>query len=153
MKSKYKGFRSSYEGFFVPKNPDKYKGDTKNIVYRSRLEYRFYSYFDKHPAILKWGSEERDMVVKYIHPMDNKYHRYFIDAWVKIQTKSGEIKEYLIEIKPFAFTTPPVVPARKTKSFREAVARWLINAAKWEAARKFAKQKGIEFIIMTEKDL
>lgn len=145
--------RSNYKGIFVPSHPEKYQGDVKNIVYRSKLEFKYYTYFDRHPSILKWASEEKDMIVKYISPVDNKYHRYFIDAWVKLKNKKDEIKEYLIEIKPFVFTVPPIAPARKTKGFMETVMTWGINNAKWESARKYAKKRGIEFIILTEKDI
>ena len=30
---------------------------------------------------------------------------------------------------------------------------WVVNQAKWEAAEKWAKKKGIEFKILTEKEL
>ena len=30
---------------------------------------------------------------------------------------------------------------------------WVINQAKWEAARKWAEKKGYEFLILTEKEL
>jgi len=48
----------SYKGKFRPKNPNKYKGNPSNIIYRSLLERRFMVYLDNNPSILKWQSEE-----------------------------------------------------------------------------------------------
>jgi hypothetical protein len=33
------------------------------------------------------------------------------------------------------------------------VQTWGVNDAKWKAARIYAKQRGLEFIILTEKEL
>ena len=30
---------------------------------------------------------------------------------------------------------------------------WVVNQAKWEAAKKWADKKGYEFLILTEKEL
>jgi len=78
----------SYKGKFIPTNPKKYLGDVNSIIYRSLLERRFMVYCDQTPKVLKWTSEE--VVVPYISPVDNKMHRYFVDFFVEVQTKSGE---------------------------------------------------------------
>ena len=36
----------SYKGIYRPSNPKKYKGDSKNIIYRSLWERKFMNYCD-----------------------------------------------------------------------------------------------------------
>ena len=50
--------RRAYKGIFKPLNPQKYKGNVKNIVYRSRWEKRFMNYCDRTKEIIEGGSEE-----------------------------------------------------------------------------------------------
>ena len=143
-------FKNLKQGFFKPRNPQKYSGDVKNIVYRSGLELNFFHYMDLNKYVLKWHSEET--VVKYIS-IDGKQHRYFLDLWCQVQDKTGNIKEYICEIKPFAFTQPPPKQQRETKLWREKVKTWLINQMKWESAKQYAEKHGQEFKILTERDL
>ncbi len=42
-----------HQGYFKPKNPQKYKGDPTNIIYRSGWELKFMLYVDSHPEILE----------------------------------------------------------------------------------------------------
>jgi hypothetical protein len=78
----------SYQGYFKPKNPQKYKGDPTNIVYRSSWELKLMTYLDLHKDIVTWGSEE--LIIPYRSPIDNKIHRYFPDF---IVTKINFIKQ------------------------------------------------------------
>lgn len=135
-----------------PKNPEKYQGDVKNIIARSNLEIKFMNYCDSRDNILKWASEE--FFIPYISPVDGRPHRYFVDFACSMINSKGEIKHYLVEIKPDVETRPPV----KTKGKRQAVLleetiTYAVNQAKWKAAKEFAKQRGAEFIVVTEKDL
>lgn len=41
-----------YKGRFSPRNPQKYKGDPTNIIYRSGWELRVMKFFDDNEAIL-----------------------------------------------------------------------------------------------------
>ena len=136
---------------FIPTNPSKYAGDPTSIIMRSSWETKFAIWCDKNPAIVKWHSEET--VVPYVSPIDNRMHRYFIDFKVKVLDKNGALKEYLVEIKPFNQTMPPIPQQRKTQRFLKEVQTWGVNDAKWKAARNYAKQRGQEFIILTEKEL
>ena len=78
------------QGIFKPKNHTKFIGD--KAVYRSGLELKFFRFCDDNPNILKWSSE--NVVVPYIHPVDGRVHRYFVDNYIKV--REGEnIKEYL----------------------------------------------------------
>jgi hypothetical protein len=63
------------------------------------------------------------------------------------------LKTYLIEIKPESQTLPPVPPKKKTKRFIQEVMTYGKNQAKWKAATEYAKDRGWEFMILTEKHL
>ena len=138
----------SYKGKFRPKNPNKYKGNPTNIIYRSLLERRMMVYLDKNPEIEHWASEE--LPIRYYSPIDNKWHRYFVDFIVK--TIKG--KKILIEVKPSRQCVPPKKPTgRKTRSYMRESFEYIRNKAKWQAATRYCKDNGAEFKIITEKDL
>jgi len=141
----------SYKGKFYPSYPKKYKGDSTNIIYRSLWERRFMVYCDKNENILEWGSEE--IVVPYRSPVDNRYHRYFPDFYIKYKEKSGKIKKSLIEIKPYKQCIEPKVQKRKTKGYIYEVVEYAKNQAKWEAAREWCLDRGYEFKVLTENEL
>lgn len=145
MSSKYR------QGYFKPLNPKKYKGNSTNIIYRSSWEAKLLSYLDKHPDVLEWSSEE--FCIGYKSPLDDKMHRYFPDAWAKIKSKSGEIKNFVIEVKPLKQTQPPKKPKKETKRYLQEMHTWLINNSKFNAAEEYCKKKGWIFIILTEKEL
>jgi len=140
----------SYKGKFTPKNPQKYKGDPTNIIYRSLWEVKVMKYLDDHPDVIWWGSEE--LFIPYWNPIDNRKHRYFPDFVAKIKQKSGLVKTFIIEDKPDAQTKPPT-QKRKTKRDLEESATYIINQSKWKAATEFCKDHGWEFQIFTEKHL
>lgn len=146
MKEKY------YQGRYSPKNPEKYKGDYKNIIYRSSWELRFMKYCDDNPNIIEWGSEE--FFINYFDPTTNKIRRYFPDFFVKIRNKMGEIKKYIIEVKPKKQTIQPKPnPKRKTKSWINEVITYEKNLSKWKAAKEFCDDNLMEFKIITEDEL
>lgn len=106
---------------------------------------------DSHDHILEWGSEE--IVVPYRSPLDGRVHRYFVDFYAKVRNKSGTAKKYLIEVKPKKQTVEPKIPKRKTKRYLTEVTTYITNQAKWEAAREWCADHGLEFIILTEDHL
>jgi hypothetical protein len=132
-------------------NAAKYKGDITNIVYRSLWELKFMKWCDSSISVVEWGSET--VIIPYISPIDNKVHRYFVDFYIKVKTKTNSIEKYLIEIKPEKFTKPPEIPKKKTKRFIDEVFQYGVNDAKWKAAFEFCKDRNMKFIILTEKDL
>jgi TnsA endonuclease N terminal len=136
---------------FIPTNPQKYSGDVNNIIMRSSWETRFANWCDKNPSIIRWSSEET--VIPYICPTDNKMHRYFIDFKIRVQQKDGSVRVYLIEIKPIKQTIPPEFPGRRTKKYLVESYGFLKNQAKWKAAEQYAKDRGWQFKIVTEKEL
>ena len=140
----------SYKGKYQPSHPKKYRGDSSNIIYRSLWERKFMVYCDMNENILEWGSEE--IVVPYRSPIDNRYHRYFPDFYIKYKDKGGKIKKSLIEIKPFKQTMEPKVQKRKTKGYIYEVVEYAKNQAKWEAAREWLLDRGYEFRVLTENE-
>jgi hypothetical protein len=142
------------QGFFKPINPEKYKGNVKrgSIVYRSGWELKLMSKLDKHPDVLQWSSEE--VVIPYKSPVDNRYHRYFVDFYVEFKDKDGNLKKWLIEVKPKKQVMAPVRRKnQREKTFLNEVLTWGVNSAKWEAAKKACVNKGWEFKIFTEDEL
>ena len=96
------------QGFFYPRNLDKFVGKENKAIYRSGLELEYFRILDKNPNVLKWGSEE--VVVPYF--FENKWHKYYVDLFVVF--KFGEsVKKYFIELKPYAQTVEPKVSKRK----------------------------------------
>ena len=141
-----------YQGLFRCRNPQKYIGDPTNIWMRSGWEFRLASYLDQHPAVIQWVSEE--FMIPYVKPTDNRVHRYFPDFWAKIKDKEGKIITYLIEVKPYKQSVPPVITPRKRKqTILEEQTTFLVNQAKWSAARQYCEKRGWKFIVITEREL
>ena len=141
----------TYKGWFKPKNPQKYKGDSNNIVFRSSWEHRVMKWFDEHPQVEWWGSEE--LVISYISPVDNKKHRYFPDFVVKVKTQNGFTKTMMLEVKPKHQTVPPEPQKRATKKYITEVVTYGVNQAKWKYADEYCKDRGWEFRVLTEEHL
>jgi hypothetical protein len=141
----------SYKGRFQPSYPKKYKGDPTNIIYRSLWERKFMVYCDLNENIIEWGSEE--LALPYRSPVDNRIHRYFPDFYIKVKESTGQVKKYIIEIKPQRQTIEPKVPKRKTKGYIYEVVEYAKNQAKWKAAKEWCLDRGYEFKILTENEL
>ena len=141
----------AYRGKYYPTYPKKYKGDPSNIIYRSLWERKFMVYCDKNDKILEWGAEE--FFIPYRSPLDGKIHRYFPDFYVKVKTKQGTLKKWVVEVKPKVYTRPPKTPKRKTKKYITAVRNWAVNDAKWKNAIEYCNDRNMEFIIITEDEL
>ena len=77
--------------------------------------------------------------------------RYFPDFWIKYRNSKNIITQKVIEVKPKKYTKPPPKnPKRKTRVWKNDVLEYVKNRAKWTAAEKYCKKKGIEFQILTE---
>ena len=140
IKSKYK-----------PEYPKKYKGDPNNIICRSSWERRFCRWCDLNENIISWGSEE--FSIPYVSPVDNRVHRYFPDFIIKVREQTGEIKTYIIEVKPKKQTIQPKQKSRVTKSYLYECKTYAVNQAKWQAADEFCKDHMIGFKVITEEEL
>ena len=142
---------ATYKGSYKPKNPEKYKGDVSSIIYRSGWERSCMNYFDNNPNVIEWQSEE--VIIPYRSPIDGRLHRYFPDFKIKVRDKTGKISTYLIEVKPFNQTQPPVLKSRKTKRYINEVKTYGINSSKWDAALQYCADRGWKFQIITEHEL
>lgn len=142
---------ATYKGLYKPKNPEKYKGDVTSIIYRSSWERSCMNYFDNNPNIVEWQSEE--VIIPYRSPIDGRLHRYFPDFKIKVRDSSGRINTYLIEVKPFYQTQPPVVKTRKSRKYINEVKTFGINTSKWKAAQEYCADRGWKFQIITENEL
>ena len=140
IKSKYK-----------PSYPDKYQGDSSNIICRSSWERKFCHYCDLNENILEWGSEE--LWIPYVSPIDKRVHRYFPDFIMKVKESNGQIKTYVVEVKPKKQTIEPKKRSRVTKSYIYECKTYAVNQAKWKAAKEFCDDRLINFKIITENEL
>ena len=143
----------SYKGKFRPKNRHKIIGDPDNIVFRSLLERSYMKYFDSNESVIRWASEE--LRIPYLSPVDKKMHRYFPDFYVEVKNKDGNIDKYIIEIKPDSQLREPKPPntEKQKKRYVKEYATWMINNAKWDAAKQLCEQNDITFKTWSEKTI
>jgi len=143
-----------YQGIYHVVNKNKYMGDTLPVI-RSSYEARFFTWLDKNEKVKRWGSEI--IKIPYSFAIDEKIHNYIPDVYAEIEDKNGNIKKYLIEIKPKTQCFPPKQPKNKNQ---KAHRRYLMEAEmfiknqnKWAFADKWCKSNGIIFTVITEDDL
>jgi len=141
----------SIKSRYVPSYPEKYLGDSNNIICRSSWERKFCRWCDLNENIISWGSEE--IHIKYYDPVKKRVRNYFPDFIIKVKERDGKIKKYIIEVKPKKQTVPPKPRSRTTKSYINEVYTYATNQAKWKAAEEFCKDRMIEFKIITEDEL
>jgi len=141
--------RSFRQGVFNIKNKEKYRGSLP-VFYRSSWEAKIMAILDHNPNILSWGSES--VVISYENPLTGRISRYFIDFNMTMRDKEGNLKKFLIEIKPHAQTIPPS-QTKNTRSLQRRQGEYIKNQKKWEAARSFAAKHGSNFVVLTEKHL
>jgi hypothetical protein len=133
------------QGRFTLKNPAKYAGN-KTPTYRSSWEFAFMKMCDENPAITQWASEA--IRIPYKNPLSGKNTIYVPDFFIAYADAQGTQHVELIEVKP------------ANQTFREQLgnsranqAHYVINQAKWGAARAWCKQKNITFRIINEGDM
>ena len=136
-----------YKGRYRVLNPEKYKGDLGNVVYRSHWEFKLFRWLDEGSHIKSWSSEE--VIIPYRCKTDGKIHRYFVD--VKAEFTDGRV--ILIEVKPKKESQPPKNPGKKTRKYITEVMTYAKNISKWEAAREYAADRGWLFEVWTEETL
>ena len=126
-------------------------GNPTNIIMRSSWETRFALWCDKNPSIIKWKSEET--IIPYRCPTDNRIHRYFVDFQIQVKKKDSTLMTYLVEVKPSSQAKMPKYPGRTTKRYLAESMTYMKNQAKWEAAKKYAEDRGWQFKVITEYEL
>lgn len=144
---KRKQFKS---GIYTPINPEKCLDNKQKFVYRSSYEMNFFRFCDLNPKVIKWGAEVT--VIPYICKTDGKLHRYYIDNKLILENSKGELKTYLIEIKPYNQTIAPKPSKRKKKQtvLYESF-QYLKNQSKWNSASQYCLENGFIWCILTEK--
>ena len=133
------------QGKFNLKHPEKYVG-TKTPTYRSGWEFTFMKFCDEHPSVSQWASEA--IRIPYRNPLTGKQTIYVPDFFIVYSDRGGKQRVELIEVKP-----KNQAVKEKLGRNRANQAHWVVNQAKWEAARAWCKQKKIFFRIVTEDDI
>lgn len=158
--------RKYVSGPYTPKNPEKYIG-TKIPVYKSSYEWRMMYWCDLNTNVLKWSYEPFPIEYTFQVPdtapdwmkslVDYKVHRYYVDFYARIVDNDGRVKDYMLEIKPYNQTVIPKEPKRKTKKtlkqFYISMCEFIKNSNKWAAAREKFNKQGIDFQVLTERNL
>jgi len=157
-----------HQGFFKPKNPDKYMSDITKIIYRSRWELCFMNYCDMEPSIKRWSSEYNTIVYQ---DENNKHHRYYPDFYIEIIDPKDPMRcdKVVIEIKPFKEVKPDFVKLDGTiippelylkkmtpkayESYEYQLKTYMKNLQKWTKAKYWCEKNGMMFKIITENYL
>jgi hypothetical protein len=110
---------------------------------------------DDNDKVLKWNFES--IGIPYWNPIKKKVSTYWVDTWVRIDNGNNKTEDWILEIKPLKYTKPPEEPKRLTESALNQYAlhakTYIINRAKFEAAKDFAHSKKMNFGIITENFL
>ena len=138
------------QGIYKCIHPEKYKGSFP-IYTRSSWEAKVCKFLDYNSNILAWESES--VIIPYQNPLTGRISRYFVDFNATMRDKNGEIKKFLIEVKPHSQTLPPVQKNRRTKTLIRQQAEYVKNQAKWKSAVEYCTKKNLTFVILTEKQL
>jgi hypothetical protein len=132
-------------GLYEMKNPDKYVGK-KKPRYRSSWEWAFMRFCDNNPGITSWASES--IQIPYRNPLTGRNTIYVPDFFIIYHNKKKQRVAELIEVKPNNQAKTESIGKNKQNQ-----AAYIVNRAKWEAANKWAKHKGIRFRVITESDM
>ena len=133
------------QGKYTLKNPAKYIGTTVP-TYRSSWEFAFMKFCDEHNSVRNWASEA--VKIPYRNPLSGKFTIYVPDFFITYVNAQGKQHVELIEVKPASQTFEDKLGKSKYNK-----AHYVVNQAKWSAARAWCKQKGIFFRVITEGDI
>lgn len=134
-------------GFYRPKNPEKYKGDPTQIVFRSSWEIKMMRRLDADPNVVEWSSES--IIVPYRDKSTGRFRRYFPDFWFR----RSDGRCFMVEVKPFKETVPPAKENKTEKRFIRECLVFAKNQSKWEAAERYCAERDWTFIKITEREL
>lgn len=142
---------------YIPINTNKYCGQYP-IYIKSSWEEKFCKWLDYNKNVVEWASEPYR--IPYVDPtrgrngiLDEKMGKrrtYYPDFYIQFTNR----KKYIIEVKPEKHTRMPKNKGKKSKkTMVERKRIYLVNTAKFESAKKFAKKLGMEFLVLTEREL
>ena len=149
------------QGYYQVRNTHKYAGDPRVVIYRSSWELKFMQQCDFCKQIVRWGSEP--VKIKYLSPIDNRMHDYNVDFFIEvadIEVEEGvepKKTKYIVEIKPSSqISREPILEGRvtekKLKRHHELTKMYHVNKAKQIAAIKWAKDRDMKYIVLTEEN-
>jgi len=143
------------QGKYQLRNPDKYKGNPNEVIYRSSWEFAFCNYLDMNESIIKWSCEQP--IITY-SDLRNKVHRYYPDFYYEKKTNNDDrMDRVIVEIKPKVELFPPQRPKNETakalENYEYSVRTHIKNKLKWSAAEEYATKRGMKFVIITEEQL
>lgn len=108
-------------------------------------------HLDDNPSVIGWSNEE--IVIPYLSPIDNRWHRYFPDFFVRVKNKNGIQEAMILEVKPASQSAPPQKKSKITRRYIQEVVTWGVNEAKWNAAVEYCKNRQWEFKVITEHEI
>lgn len=167
------GKSKTHQGYYKPKlNPQKCL--TPVNIYRSGWEAKFFDWCDRTPSVIRWATEP--IAIQYYHPTANleycvehnldpndhrfqKISNYYVDVWIEVRVRENNedvLKKIFIEIKPYNQSIPPTplspnAKLKEAKAYNKQAETYLINKAKWKAARAYCANIGCDFWVCTEK--
>lgn len=113
------------------------------------------SWLDSNANVKCWGFEIVN--IPYLFEIDRKVHKYITDFYVEILDNNGQLKKYIIEVKPKGQLRRPIPPKIKNKKalrrYSYEMNMYIKNLNKWKATIAFCKSRGLIFKIVTETDL
>ena len=132
-----------HQNYYKIRRPEKYKGNSSVVIYRSLWEKKTMEFFEENSHIQWWNSE--GLVIPYMS-IDRKAHRYYPD-FIFLNSKN---ETWVVEVKPYKETIPPTT---RQKNYQYAAITFVQNQLKWKAAKEFCKKQNIKFVVWTEKEL
>lgn len=132
------------QGFFTPKNPQKYIGKHKPR-YRSSWELHIMRFLDENKHITHWASEA--ISIPYRNPITGKQSMYIPDFFVVYNNKNQQVKAEIIEVKPKSQTSLSEAKSRVDKAYA------IVNQAKFAAASAYCRQNGYTFRVISEDSI
>lgn len=159
-------YKDTHKGNYKLVHPEKYMSNIPLPVFKSEWEQKIFVLMDINPFIIKWGYEPFSIV--YASPHYLKTALYKPDIYCECKYSDGNINKYLIEIKPTKYMILPKEPklsksttdANKLEKFRKKKINFdmttmdvMVNAAKWNAAEVWCKNRGVNWLILNEKNV
>lgn len=132
------------QGRFTPKNPEKYIG-VGQINSRSSWEYTMMRFLDENSNVIYWASES--IKIPYVNPFTRKPTIYVPDFFIVYIDKKNKQHSELIEVKPLNQTVESLAKTKYNK------AQWVLNQAKWAAAKEFCAKRNVKFRVINETDI
>lgn len=141
-------------GYYKLINPDKYKGNPSEVVYRSSWEKKVMIYCDLNPGVIRWESEPYRVPYVDFYGKTRNYIPDFYLETVNINNPSY-INKFILEIKPEKETHEPEIPKgyitpKQLKNIEYSYSVWIKNKHKWAYALEWCKKRDFIFKIITE---